>query len=272
MSRDAGATGGEPARAEELARFTARMTAWIEKLESEPGISAVTYAHRFPGQEGSLTFEAESEAAQPIRINARTNRVATNFFDVLGVSVLAGRGFSNADVSPGAQGIIVDQVFAAGLAAGGNVLGRRVRVSGWSPDGAADHGPWHEIVGVVPSFADAIAPSAGLGDPGPRLYLAAGPGDNQPVTVIIQVNGGDPTRFSQRLRELTASVHPTLKLDDLTGVVQDFDHGRQAFWYLSLGIIAVTASVLLSATPGGASPGADAIAEDPLEVNRACAG
>ena len=46
------------------------------------------------------------------------------------------------------------------------------------------------------------------------------------------------------------SVHPTLKLEDVLGVAQDFDHNRQAFWYVSLGVMTVTVSVLLLSAAG----------------------
>jgi hypothetical protein len=234
------------------------MTALIQRLEAEPGVSAVTYADRFVGEERGATFEADTSAEGgggatppgPAAIRGRASRVATNLFDVLGVRVLAGRGFTAADASPGSNAVIVDQVFAERLAGGGNVLGRRVRHSLPSPEGAAEHGPWLEIVGVVPAFAEAIAPPIGTADPAPRLYHAALPGDNVPATVIIQVNGGDPSRLSQRVREISASVHPTLKLEGLIGVVQEFDQSRQAFWYLSLGIVTVSASVLLLSAAG----------------------
>lgn len=260
MSRDA-ATGADDAaaRAQELPLFAARMTTLIQRLEAEPGVSAVTYADRFVGEERYATFEAEPEGGhtgvvesplEPPAIRGGTNRVATNLFDVLGVRILMGRGFTASDASPGANTVIVDQAFAERLAGGGNVLDRRIRYSHSSPEGAPEPGPWHEIVGVVPAFADTIAPPVGIGAPAPRLYHAARAGDSQPAALIVQANGGDPTRLSPRLREISASVHPTLKLEGLTGVVQEFDHSRQAFWYLSVGIFAVTASVLLLSAAG----------------------
>ena len=254
VSRDP-ASAGKQLTAEEIARFTARMTAWMQRVEAEPGVSAVTYANRFPGEEWYAAFEADAEGPQAesslerVAIDGGANRVAPNFFDVLGVRVLAGRGFSPADASPGAHTVIVDQVFAERLAGRGNVLGRRIRYRDVTSEGASEYSPWFEIVGVVPAFANAFVPGA-LKDPDPRLYHAAQPGDNMPVTVMIQVNGGDPTRLSQRLREVSASVHPTLKLEELLGVVQDFNHNKQAAWYLSIGIIAVTASVLLLSAAG----------------------
>jgi putative ABC transport system permease protein len=234
-----------PPSAREVALFTARMTALIQRLEAEPGVSAVTYADQFPGNERLAMIEAD---AAPAEIRTLANRVATNFFEVLGVRLLAGRGFSAADASRGANAVIVDEAFAQELAGGPNVLGRRIRFASRTPDGTP--GPWYEIVGVVPAFVYSLAPPVGIGSPTPRLYQAAKPGDNLPPAIIIQTNGGDPNRLSQRLREVSASVHPTLKLDGLIGVVQDFDHGREAFRYLSLGILAVMASVLLLSAAG----------------------
>ncbi len=247
------------ARPEDMTLFSARMTALIEKLEAEPGVSAVTYADRFAGEERGATFDIEPDrvpagreavAATPMAVNGLSNAVAINFFDALGVRVLAGRGFTPSDASPGADTVIVDQAFADMLAGSGNVLGRRVRSSHQSRDGAAEYSPWYQVVGVVPAFADGMAPNGVRGDPDPRLYHAVRPGNHLPATVIVQVKGGDPSRLSQRLREISASVHPTLKLEGIIGVVQDFEHNRQAFKYVSLGILVVTASVLLLSAAG----------------------
>ncbi|HEV3484229.1 MAG TPA: FtsX-like permease family protein [Vicinamibacterales bacterium] len=251
MPADHDAVSGDgPAARAQAAVFTARMTALIERLKEESGVSAVTYAHRFPGEEGFLSYEVEAGGqAVAIGFRAGLNRVAPNFFDVLDVQVLAGRGFTNADANPGASPVIVDQAFVERLG-GGNVLGRRIRPLIPSRDGTVEHGLWHEIVGVVPSFAERIAPPTGIGRPSPRLYLAALPGDNLPATMIIQVNGGDPTRLSERLRAISASVHPTLKLESLVGVMQEFDHARRFFRYMAAGILAVTVSVLLLSAAG----------------------
>jgi len=244
MSRD----GDEAARAQDAALFTARMTAWLQTLESEPGVSGVTYADRFPGEEGIATVAADTGGAELITIRAQPNFVATNFFEVLGVRVLAGRGFTTADASPGADAIVVDHAFAERLGSG-NVLGRRIRFSNPSPDGTEDS-RWYEIIGVVPAFTATFVPAGGFRDSLPRFYHAARPGDDQPAAVIIQVRSGDPSGFSQRLREITASVSPTLKLERLVGVVEEIQRDRQAFRYMSLGIIAVTVSVLLLSAAG----------------------
>jgi len=236
----------------------ARMGAWMQKVAAEPGVSAVTFAQRFPGEERDAMVEAEPDtrvsgagaASTSVLIDAGSGRVATNLFQMLGVRVLAGRSFVSSDASPAAATVVVDQVFAERLGSGAGVVGRRVRYLQRVAGGRSEPGPWYEIVGVVQAFGRTFTPPVGISSPTPRLYHAVQPGDVRPAAVIVQVNGGDPVRFSQRLRELTASVHPTMKLEALEGVVQAFDQARRAFWFLSLGILAVTASVLLLSAAG----------------------
>jgi putative ABC transport system permease protein len=258
MSRERATTRVDDAvRAQEGARFVERVNTWLQRAAVEPGVDAVTYAARFAGEESNATIEAESEssgagpgkAAAPVAMSAYEGVIAPNLFEVLGVPVVAGRGFTSADAFPDATAIIVDQTFAQRLAGGGNVLGRRIRFSGRSGDGADARGPWHEIVGVVPAFAGTFTPST-FETPGPRFYRPMRLGEVEPIAVIIKAAGGDPTRVSKRLEELTASVHPSLKLQRLQGAVRMFEEYTVSFAAVSLVIFAVTASVLLLSAAG----------------------
>ncbi|HVL66151.1 MAG TPA: ABC transporter permease, partial [Vicinamibacterales bacterium] len=250
MSHDLPPAADEAARARLHALFTARMTDWIARVESEPGVAAVSFAFSFPGQEIFVPVEAEVEGAGPVPIRARMNRVAPDLFGLLGVPVLAGRGFTEADAARDAAAVIVDRTFADRLVPGGNVLGRRIRYSGPLRGNTVERTPWYEVVGVVPAFAEGFAPLVGFGPPAPRFFHAAKAGDNQPVAVLVKVSAGDPAAYADRLRAITAAVHPTLKLQRIVGVVEDITHDRQASRYLALGILAVTLSVLLLSAAG----------------------
>jgi putative ABC transport system permease protein len=256
---DATGDGGSAARARVGdARFIDRMTTLLRRLEAEPEVSGVTYADRFPGAEGGGSIEVDADASrpdgaaardQPMQMYTRTNTVAPNLFDVFGVSILAGRGFTAADALPGATAVIVDQSFAERLA-GGNVLGRRIRYSNRKPDGATAVSPWFEIVGIVPAFAETFTPPSGIGGTMPRLYHAAVPAQLYPASLVIRVRGGDPTGFTAKLREITATVDPTLKLERVNGVLPAWNSERMAFRMMALAIIAGTASVLLLSAAG----------------------
>jgi predicted permease len=261
FSRD-DATGDGGSAAEALignARFTDRMTTLLQRLEAEPEVSGVTYAQRFPGTEWGSEIEVDADASrpgagapldQPMQFYTHTDAVAPNLFEVFGVRILAGRGFTAADALPGSTAVIVDQTFADRLGAGSNVLGRRLRFSSADPDGQTKGSPWFEIVGIVPSFSEKFTPPSGIGEMNPRLYRAAVPSALYPAAVVVRVRGGDTAGFAAKLREITATVDPTLKLERVNGVLPAWNSERMAFRLMALAIIVGTASVLLLSAAG----------------------
>jgi ABC-type antimicrobial peptide transport system permease subunit len=64
------------------------------------------------------------------------------------------------------------------------------------------------------------------------------------------VKSGDPSRYIPKLQELTASVDPTIRLEDVSSVVEQWGHDTRAFWMLAMAIVATTASVLLLSAAG----------------------
>jgi hypothetical protein len=176
------------------------------------------------------------------------NRVALNFFDVFDVSLLAGRTFTAADANLNATSVIVDQTFADEI--GGNLLGRRVRYL-VGRYGEAETGPWLEIVGVVPAFAGAYTNPSGFSSPPiPRLFHAASPGDVSPAALIVKVSTGPSGRFEPRLREITGSVDPNLRLDRVEGAADFWVRERFVFKVMAVAIPVVTMSVLMLSAAG----------------------
>jgi putative ABC transport system permease protein len=242
---------------EAIARLAERTPALLQAVEADAQVAAVTFAQRFPGSEMYGTFEAEGgrtigndTGRKAVRVETRMNRVALNFFDVFGVPVLAGHGFGVADANRSTPTVIVDQTFADEMG-GGNVLGRRVRLSMQQRDGQAEVGEWLEIVGVVPAFAHEYANPGAFAMPRmPRLYFAAAPGDVYPVALVVKLRTPPAAYFAQRLRDITAAVEPHARFDNLEAVADYWVRERFAFRVLSLGIVLVTMSVLLLSAAG----------------------
>jgi predicted permease len=117
----------------------------LERLGALPGVSAVGAADYLPltgvVADGSFELEGAPPPAPGAEPSTMVQRVEDQYFRALGVPVLRGRGFTEAD-GPGAAPVaVVSESFAGRYVPGGDALGRRVRV------GRA--GRWHEIVGVV---------------------------------------------------------------------------------------------------------------------------
>ena len=225
------------------ARFQAGLARVVQQLETEPGVTGVTYADFFPGREPYTEVEVEGQAQG---IPVKPSRVAPNMFEVFGVDVIAGRTLTTADANTTA--IVVDQRFADAL--GGNVLGRRIRYSEVSRDGAPQSSPWHEIVGVVPAFWDSFTAFISFNPPLGRIYHAGTTKQIRPAVLVVRVADGGSGQWAPRLRELTASIDPTLKFGRIAGVPETWRDETQAAYMVSLVVIAVTASVLLLSSAG----------------------
>jgi hypothetical protein len=231
------------------ARFRGSAAELARRLRADPAVSGVAFASRFPGSEEAGRIEVEGAGT---RSWVWTSQVDPGLFAVFDVPVVAGRGFVESDAAPGSSAVVVDRVFAERVLGGGDVLGRRVRYLAPAPDGAAggaEAGPWLEIVGVVPEFT---VPPAFEERANPKLYrplsLAHAPG---PVQLAVRTRrGAEPAAFAARLREITGSVDPALRLDELRTASDVERERRRMLLYMALGVVAVTGSVLLLSAAG----------------------
>jgi putative ABC transport system permease protein len=118
----------------------------VERLAQIPGVQSVSFS-RF-GAIGSGTgrtccFAPEGYTPAPNEDkNVRTQTVSPGYFRTLGIALLRGRDFNEADRKGAKVPIVVNETLARYYFGTANPVGRRF---GWGPDGPKD---W-EIVGVV---------------------------------------------------------------------------------------------------------------------------
>jgi predicted permease len=214
-------TDREAASGASAAGSDARLRAAYEelerRLEAEPGVSGVTFAGQLPGgYHPRRAVEVEGAAVPPpsgALHRVQGAAVGTDFFDVLGVPVLAGRGFEPGDLGAGRGVVVVNESFVREVLGGRNPVGRRIRYPEPRDRGepfaaAGEQGRWYEIVGVVREVTLTVDPdlphNAGI-------YHPAAAGGDFPLHVAAHVRG-DPERFAPRLRALALAVDPTLRL------------------------------------------------------------
>ena len=231
------------------ARFLDSSAELVRRLEAEPAIAGVAFARHFPGTEYVTRIEVESARRQSA---VWLNRVDTDLFAVFGVPILAGRELVSSDADEASNAVVVDRVFVERVLGGGDALGRRVRLlSGRQDDvsGEMEWGPWLEIVGVVPDFT--VPPA--FQREAPKLYQPLALTDAAPGAVHLAIRvrrGTAPTAFLGRLREITASVDPTLRLDGLETANEAERERREGLLFIALVTLAVTGSVLLLSAAG----------------------
>ena len=236
-------TEGQAADAAHRARLRAIYEELDQRLTADPGIARVTYAETYPGRGFEFILDVDGvrqnhEGDDPLWV--RSSGVAANYFDALGVPVLAGRGFRPADL--GQPVAIVDETFVRQVLGGRDPIGVRVRRS---PREGAQAGPWHQIVGVVRDLSRAKTHKT---SEDAMLYRPVTPEGALMLRVMVRANG-DPVQASAVVRRATAETDPTLRVYDLMALerIEDSDIATGRFFVTGTALVACVALVLATA-------------------------
>ena len=233
------------------ARFTAATQELERRLESEPGVTGVTFATVLPlTNHPWRQVRFDEGGAAPANGAAGSHwvsgaTVALDFFDVLDAPIVSGRGFHSGDLAPAARTVVVNQSFAQQVLGGNSPIGRRFRyVSSAQQSATSSSEPWFQIVGVVPDFG--IAPE-GTDPKRARIYQPLIPGAGDSLRLAVRTTS-DPLLFASRLRSISREVEPTLQISEIAR----FDQVAAAtartmtmlFWlFLALALVVVLLSL-----------------------------
>jgi len=124
-----------------------------EQVQSLPGIAAAAVTTGVPpldGGERRLEIEGHVRPPETSPPFVGTVTVTPRFFEVLGVRLVRGRGFTSADGAPGSEAVIVNELLAAQFFPGEDPIGRRVRFFDGQPEPGRPADGWRTIVGVTP--------------------------------------------------------------------------------------------------------------------------
>jgi putative ABC transport system permease protein len=241
----------------QAAPFAGRVRATYRELErrlmAEPAVTGVTFADRLPRMyHPARTIEVDAGGAAPVdprwpdgyRVSSAS--VDPRYFDVLEAPILAGRGFTAADVTSDAHAIIVNESFVRSVLGGRNPVGRRVRplhYEEWDEPRPADEevAPWYEIVGVV----EDLGMSFGRDPKSAGFYHAVDADAAYPIHIAMHVNG-DAKSFVPRLRQIANAVDPGLRLYDPMPLneVSDAELQFLRFWFQLILMVSAVALVL----------------------------
>src|SRR5205085_3185269 len=139
FSIDTATTGYKDAQLEEV------MRAVEEKVKTVPGVQAAAFSF-ITFNQGLWTSPAYTqEPTQPERQSrsVRNNSVGTDYFTVMGIPLLQGRGFTPQDNDKSQKVAVVSEAMAQRFFPNASPLGKRFGISGPTSGGQI------EIVGVV---------------------------------------------------------------------------------------------------------------------------
>jgi predicted permease len=181
----------------------------FERIEATPGVAAATFC-RVP-LVANNTFDSgvilPGETPQSGEEHITNMQIVRdNFFETMGIPLLAGRGFDDRDVDGSQPVAVVSEKFARDFFPEGNVLGQRV---GFDEKSLGKY----EIVGVVrdtkySSLREDIAPI---------FYASARQETDNIGTMYFEVRThGDPAAFAPIARKIVSGVDAGIPVTDVT--------------------------------------------------------
>ncbi len=175
-----------------------------ERLESQPGIVAASYADQVPLGIGGSWEDLQVEGYQPglgESMKLYRNVVSPGYFDVLRIPLLEGRDFTERDDKDSNLVMVVTQTFARRFFGDRDPIGHKVR--GW--------GEWFTIVGVVRDSKYSTPNEA----PRPHFYVAFRQVYREDMDIAFFVRtAGDPLQALPVMREQVKSLDPGVGVYD----------------------------------------------------------
>jgi putative ABC transport system permease protein len=211
-------------------------------VRNAPGVGAVAWASALPldGMFYGQTFEIDGDPPrrQADRDGTGYQIVSPSYFDLLGVPVLEGRAFSDADATDAPPVAIVDEVFVRRYLKGRTAIGTRVSVNAMvQPPQAV----LREIVGVVRHIKERPDEQ----EEQPQLYVPHAQNTWALASLVVKPVHGPAEPLAPVVRAAIARVEPDrpLLFRTLT-TIQTEATSRPRFRAVLIGAFAVLALTL----------------------------
>ena len=166
------------------------------RLQAEPRVAGVTFTASLPQRDrGRIEVEGVPVAGVPTTTGfnrVTTFGIDTDYLDVYGLRVVAGRPFDALDATASNKPVIVDRSFARRFLNGQSAVGRRIRYAASTPNGQPS--PWYEIVGVAENLQrNPIDPDA----VSPTLLYPVAPEQASGIGVTVRLRGSAASRMDE---------------------------------------------------------------------------
>jgi predicted permease len=169
----------------------------LRRVRALPGVTAASLARVVLLTGSSHSNDVSTVAPDSVRLTSSYNIVDTAYLGMMGIDVVAGRGFGPGDTRGAPPVVIINEVLARRLWPGRNPLGMRLR-----------RGQEYEVVGIARDgrYVD-------LGEERREFMFFSAAQHYAPVmTLHVRTRAADP-RLIESIREELRTVHPDVALE-----------------------------------------------------------
>ncbi len=207
------------------------------RLEALPQVAAVTVARApndSPFQTLAGALEVQSRAAANQQVMLHYSYVQPNYFETVGIPLVAGRGFER-DGEPAGRSVVLSESAARSLWPGRSAIGRPLRLGptderSHDRNEAAESGPTYEVTGVVRDIRGVEFD----GSNSSHVYLPL-PDDRVHRYPILVRTKSDPVRLAGEIEPVIASADRNLLASAAT--LEEMLHQSGPFIVASLAAI-----------------------------------
>src|SRR5438093_1562871 len=231
---DASLAGYEPKRAQELYRNL------NQRLAVLPGVERASIASIVPFGMFELSRKVQragfrlapdakpATAAEGLAFEAAWNSVGADYFSTVGLPVIRGRAFTEAEATqPGPKVAIIDEVLAKRLWPDGDALGQRLQYAdqkvGTSADLNVGEKESEEIVGIVRATRHALFETE---EPIGGIYVPFARGFQSDISYFVRFRSLVPGReaaTADLLRSAVRDIDPSIPIISLRTFAQHLD-------------------------------------------------
>jgi len=200
----------------------------LERLRAAPGVQGTTVMSGLPPNRppDAIATRIENYTAadgRPVEVIDYYQFVMGDYFETMGIPIVAGRGFERTDIASQGKMVVVNETLANRIWKGQNPIGQRLRPTLTEAIGASDN-PWHTVIGVAKDVKQrGIEHSAGT-----ELYVSLNQHGISPATMNVVLRTTlPPAALSGMLERLVREVDPAVpivRLRDMESVFAESIH------------------------------------------------
>jgi predicted permease len=181
---------------------------FLEKLRAAPGVQRAAFMSGLPPHRSPEAIRTEIENytaadGSSVELIEYGQLVMGDYFETMGVPIVAGRGFEPADAASSHRVVVVNETLANRIWPGQSPIGRRVRLSYGTFGFSGNH--WHTVIGVAKDVRQ-----GGIDrDTGAELYVSLDQiGLAAPTMNAVLRTALAPAALSSTLQRLVQEVDP----------------------------------------------------------------
>jgi predicted permease len=225
-------------RGEQTAQFYSRLTNTLNQL---PGVESAGAGSDLPWtgyDENAGGFLIEGKKPDPHdQYHARYHMATPGYFSAMGIPLLEGRFFTEADKKDAPQALIINRAMAQKYWPGEGVIGRRISFA----DNPKKDDDWMTVVGVVGDVKD--QPNSPAAEP--AFWWSEYQASESDMSIAVRTQS-DPRQVADGLRNAVHQLDPELAVADIKQMdqVADASVSTPRFTFVLVGLFAALAVVL----------------------------